>query len=93
MGKKAKKRVIKNKSAVTVTNISSLNTGMRMYIFSEKKHLQTNLPKKRPAMEQKQIQLQWIFKRRVRLPYLVLGVGASEPWKETKKPNDINCEP
>jgi len=35
MGKKAKKRVIKNKSAVTVTNISSLNTGMRMYIFSE----------------------------------------------------------
>ena len=52
MGKRAKKRVIKNKSAVTVTNISSLNTGMRMYIFSEKKHLQTNLPKQ-PAMEQK----------------------------------------
>ena len=43
---KAKKRVIKNKSAVTVTNISSLDTGMRMYIFSEwKEHLQTNLPK------------------------------------------------
>ena len=40
MGKKAKKRVIKNLSAVTVTNISSLN-------FES--------PQKRPAMEQKQI--------------------------------------